>query len=475
MMTANAELTPSKATANKYQILKELGQGGIGVVHLAEARGPQGFRKLVVLKMMRSQLVGDFDSHRMFLEEARVCARLNHPNIVQVYEVVEFAEAPTMVMEYLEGQPLSAILSAAPEGAAMPRSLLVYVVTKVLAGLAAAHDMRDFDGTPLRLVHRDVSPHNVFVCYDGQVKVLDFGIAKSSSSEVETRVEVSKGKVRCMPPEHFMQLPIDRRADIFTVGVMLWESLAGRRLWGDRPDDEVVTELLARRVPALPEDTNVPPELAAICARAMAPHPAERYATAGEMQRDLEYFLLRQGQRVGADEMGAFLRDRFSAQRESENSFIESHARLTQKMLERAGTEETRMVGPPGASREGKGSATSIPKPRHRWATFAALPGGVIALALVMFAVASYGARRQAAQALRPADGGAADRTGAGGFKSCGGQCVSVDRPDHGCGAALCSPCNVGTDPDNCGACGRKCALVPHAERGCGDSCTTPP
>src|SRR5450432_3192911 len=232
-MIPDDQPTPSKATGAKYQLHKERGRGGMVVVHLAMSRGPQGFTKLVVLKMMRRQLVGDFESHRMFLEEARISARLTHPNIVDVYEVIDYGETPTIVMEYLEGQPLSAIMNTPPGRPKPPRPLFLYIMTKVLAGLGAAHDLRDYDGTPLNLIHRDASPHNVFILYDGQVKVLDFGIAKAERSEVETQAGTLKGKIRYMPPEQLLHLPQDRRVDLFTVGVVLWEALTGRRFWGE--------------------------------------------------------------------------------------------------------------------------------------------------------------------------------------------------------------------------------------------------
>src|SRR5215831_5630356 len=172
-------LTP---TGTRYELLKEIGRGGMGIAHLALAKGPQGFSKLVVLKRMRPSLVGIPESHRMFLEEARISARLAHPNVVQVHEVCDYEGTPTMVMEYLEGKSLSKILW--DDGLPAPRNLLIYILTKALAGLHAAHDLRDYDGTPLNLVHRDASPHNIFVTFDGQIKVLDFGIAKAEGSEV---------------------------------------------------------------------------------------------------------------------------------------------------------------------------------------------------------------------------------------------------------------------------------------------------
>src|SRR4029078_2993276 len=197
--------TPSSTRGNgtsKYQLVMELGKGGMGIAHLAMSRGPQGFTKLLVLKIMRRELVAEADLHQMFLEEGRISARLAHPNIVHVFEVDEHEGCPCIVMEYLEGQPLSSLLTRAPQRP--PRELHLHILARALAGLHAAHELRDYDGTPLRLVHRDVSPHNVFVLFDGQVKVLDFGIAKAAGSEVETRTGTPKGKIRYMPPDQLL-------------------------------------------------------------------------------------------------------------------------------------------------------------------------------------------------------------------------------------------------------------------------------
>ena len=263
--------TPSKGNSPKYQLLMELGKGGMGVVHLAMSRGPQGFTKLLVLKIMRRELLGEPELLQMFLEEARISARLAHPNIVHVFEVGDHEGCPCIVMEYLEGQPLSSMLVRAPEKPPLP--LHLQVLAKALAGLHAAHELRDYDGTSLKLVHRDVSPHNVFVLFDGQVKVLDFGIAKAAGSEIETRTGSPKGKIRYMSPEQLIRDPLDRRADVFSVGVLMWEALARRRMWGEMEEGDVTRALLNRKIPPLPEGDHIPAELRAICMRALAPDP----------------------------------------------------------------------------------------------------------------------------------------------------------------------------------------------------------
>src|SRR5260370_1330933 len=185
--------------AGKYKLLAELGRGGMANVYLAVARGPSGFNKLVVLKSLRSDLAGDPELLSMFWEEARLAARLNHPHVVQTYEVGEYAGRPVIVMEYLEGQTLANVLQRAK--GQMSLALHLRVIIDSLEGLHHAHELTDFAGKALGLVHRDMSPQNVFITFDGQVKVLDFGIAKVVNSQAQTSTGVLKGKVKYMARE----------------------------------------------------------------------------------------------------------------------------------------------------------------------------------------------------------------------------------------------------------------------------------
>lgn len=502
-MTVEPPFTPSRVTRPKYQLLMELGQGGMGVVHLAMSRGPQGFLKLVVLKMLRPQLLGDASARSMFLEEARISARLAHPNIVQVFEVLEFDGMPTMVMEYLEGQALSHILEG--DLGRLPTLMYLHVITKVLSGLHAAHELRDYDGTPIRLVHRDVSPHNVFVLFDGQVKVLDFGIAKAAGSRVHTQTGELKGKIRYMAPEQLAGGVYDRRVDIFSVGVLLWEAIARRRLWGEMAEGDVMLNLLTGKVPALPDDVEVDAELRAIAEKALAPDPVRRFQTAGEFCRDLDRYLATRDA-PGGEELAAFMRHNFSAVRESTNRIIDQHVKAAERASARppAAEEQTATVTAPRPEK--------VRKKLKRWPLIAGALG-VLAAAGIGVVLATRAdddtpaPRSQKGAAPPPASPGALDC--AFGFKPCEGQCVSTDRPDYGCGNASCAACvvpnatsrcdsnlscdiavcyqefdncdgdpkngcesNVRIDPDNCGGCGRRCPDLPHAVRGCGDACT---
>jgi formylglycine-generating enzyme required for sulfatase activity/serine/threonine protein kinase len=297
-------------------------------VFLAVAQGHAGFNKLVVLKKARSELLADFDFVSMLLNEARLAARLSHPNIVQTYEVGEEAEEGGcfIAMEYLEGQPLNRVRNGGAGHPRLPFALHLRVLTEVLAGLHYAQELSDFDGTPLGIVHRDVTPHNIFITYQGHVKLVDFGIAKAAGASVETRHGVIKGKVAYMPPEQATARPVDRRADIFAVGVMLWESVTGTRMWKGVSDLVVISELSKGRIPRLRDvkTSGVAPELERIVELALAPNPDDRYQTAAAMQADLESYLDTLEERSSHREIGRSMSERFREDRAKIKLVIEA-------------------------------------------------------------------------------------------------------------------------------------------------------
>ncbi|APR74797.1 serine/threonine protein kinase [Minicystis rosea] len=319
-MSANSE---DPASLRSYRLIAEIGRGGMANVYLAVARGPAGFNKLVVIKKTRKDLVTEGDSVAMFLDEARLAARMNHPNVVQTYEIGQDGERYFIAMEYLDGQPYSRVLSRLR--ARMPVALHLRVVADLLAGLHHAHELRDFDGTPLGVVHRDATPQNVFITYDGSIKVVDFGIAKAVDASAQTRTGVVKGKVAYMAPEQVRGDRLDRRTDVFAAGVMLFEAIAGRRMWDELPDVTVVHELMYDRVPDITAAVaGVPVQLARICQRALAANRDERYETALDMHRDLETYLAQAGQRASARDVGDFIAPAFEAERQRVRAVIES-------------------------------------------------------------------------------------------------------------------------------------------------------
>jgi serine/threonine-protein kinase len=270
----------------------------------------------------------------MFLEEARLSARLNHPNIVQTNEVGSEGDRHFLTMEYLEGQPLHRVTRAAKLEADFPLSMRLHVLLEALGALEYAHGLKTFDGQPLEVVHRDISPQNVFLTFDGAVKLLDFGVAKAADSELETRTGVLKGKIGYMSPEQLTGEKCDARADLFSIGVMLWEAVAHRRMWPKTGDVEIIGRLMRGDLPSLAEAApNAPKELIQIVAKALAPRE-ERYASAEAFRADLLAYVEYASSEVRPRDLGAAVLGLFADERAKTGASI-------QEALRKAQTEST--------------------------------------------------------------------------------------------------------------------------------------
>jgi serine/threonine-protein kinase len=276
-------------------------------VYLAMSRSKTGVNKLVVLKALRAGLSDDPEFLRMFWNEARLSARLSHPNVVHVYEVIEDRGSPVLVMEYLEGVSLSQLQERSRTRGPLPVGFVLRVIADTLAGLHYAHELCDYDGTPLGVCHRDVSPQNVQITFDGQIKVLDFGIARGRGISSETRSGVIKGKVRYMAPEQMSGSIVDRRADIYGVGMVMWELLTGQTPWPGCSDVVIIqrahTEPLPSPSAARPD---LPASLDRLVARAMSHDPANRFPDCLEFQQAVERLADELGERVAARDAGSF-------------------------------------------------------------------------------------------------------------------------------------------------------------------------
>lgn len=277
----------------KYQLFATLGKGGMADVFLSVARGQMGFNKLAVIKRLKPALADDAAFRNMFLEEARLAARLNHPNIVHTYEVGEANGAYFIAMEYLEGQALNKVVKEAVRNQQrVPPEICVRMIADALAGLGYAHELRDYDGTPLNVIHRDISPHNLFVTYDGHTKLVDFGIAKSDASATETEVGVLKGKVAYMSPEQAMGKRLDARSDLFAMGIVLWELLTHQRLMTGENAANTLHRLMNEPIShAADVQPDIDMELDRIVSVALQKDPAQRFQSAMEMREALEIWL----------------------------------------------------------------------------------------------------------------------------------------------------------------------------------------
>jgi serine/threonine protein kinase/ABC-type branched-subunit amino acid transport system substrate-binding protein len=311
----------------RYRLIADVGRGGMSDVYLAVTEGTEAaarFQKLLVIKMLKLELSEDSEFVSMFLNEARLAARLNHPNVVQTIEVGEAGGRYFLAMEYLEGQPLHRVLRNNDARSRLGLDMRLYMLIQALAGLNYAHERRDYDGSPLDIVHRDVSPANLFVTYDGQVKLMDFGIAKARDSNSETRVGVFKGKAAYVAPEQARGEAVDRRADVYSVGVVLWELLTGRRLWSGLTQIEMLRRVIAGDV-ITPRsvDPRIPAELEEICMKALAFRREDRYATAAELATDLEGFAQRSFPPVAGRDIGSVLAFAFTEDRDRIRDVIE--------------------------------------------------------------------------------------------------------------------------------------------------------
>jgi serine/threonine protein kinase len=274
----------------KYELLRRIALGGMAEVFVARMTGAGGFEKTVALKRMLPELGRRPEFVNMFLDEARIAASLNHPNIVEVYEIGEVDGAWFMTMEYLRGQDLRTLLGELrASGEGMPFPLALRLISQVASGLHHAHEKRDGTGRPLGIVHRDVSPKNVFITFDGVIKLLDFGIAKAHRRLAKTQSGTVKGRYPYMAPEQIREEAIDRRSDVFALGILLWEVTTGRRLFVGKSAYEILKKIRDQPIP-LPSQVMpaYPAALEAVVMRALSKDPAARYPTCLAMQRDLE-------------------------------------------------------------------------------------------------------------------------------------------------------------------------------------------
>ena len=311
----------------KYQLFASLGRGGMADVFLSVARGPMGFNKLAVVKRLRQALAEETAFRNMFLDEARLAARLSHPNIVHTYEVGEQNGVYFIAMEYLEGQSLNKVLKEAHRRKEpIEPAACVRIVADALAGLGYAHELRDYDGRPLSIIHRDVSPHNIFVTYDGHTKLVDFGIAKAALSSTETEVGVLKGKVAYMSPEQALGQNIDARSDLFAMGIVLWELLTQQRLMTGENAANTLHKLMNEPIPRVSSVLpHIDPVLDEIVARTLEKNRDLRWSSAADMRAALESWMGTTQHPARQEEVGRQILSFFGPTREEVQRQVQKH------------------------------------------------------------------------------------------------------------------------------------------------------
>lgn len=295
----------------QYRVIERLAVGGMAEVFLAERVGLEGFKKRVAIKRVLPHLSQKTRFIAMFLDEARVSAYLTHSNVAQVFDIGVGENAYFIVMEYVEGADLKSVMEyMRKSGRSFPVEVAVHVAEKMCEGLSYAHEAKTPEGDPLCIVHRDVSPPNVLITKYGEVKIVDFGLAKATSQLEKSDPGIVKGKFSYLSPEAAQGQEVDARTDIFATGIILWEMLAQKRLFLGENDARTVIQVRAANIPPLGAiNKDVPPELDRIVARALARDPDKRYATAREMGRDLTTFLYKYGKPVSSQDVAEIVRN----------------------------------------------------------------------------------------------------------------------------------------------------------------------
>ena len=296
-----------------YGIMGRLALGGMAEILLAQHNDPDGSKRYIVVKKILPHFKTDNEFVQMFLDEARLGMMLDHPHICRFFQFGEQDGAHFMTMEWVNGMPLGRVIRRAHKYAGISIPVAVRMISNIASALHYAHNITDEHGEAVKLIHRDVSPHNIMVSYDGETKLLDFGIAKAEQQAHRTQAGVVKGKFAYMSPEQCVGGDMDHRLDVFALGVCLYETVAGKSLYRRKSEAATMRAIIMDPVPSLKERLpDIPPALDAIVQKSLAKEVGDRYQSAGEMHNDLEAFLQSTGASVSKRELSAFMRQIFA-------------------------------------------------------------------------------------------------------------------------------------------------------------------
>ena len=341
----------------KYLLLERLAVGGMAEVYLAKSFGVEGFEKVIAIKRILPTMVEDADFIEMFIDEAKIAGQLSHANICPIYELGRIGESHYIAMEYVWGKDLLQTMNRCRRMRRhMPVAMVAWIAARMCEALQYAHSKRDRKGRPLKIIHRDVSPQNIIVSYDGAVKLIDFGIARASSKTNKTRAGVLKGKFGYMSPEQVRGLPIDHRSDLFAVGTCLYEMLTTERLFLGESDFSTLEKVRNAAVAPLSRTApHVPEELANIVMKSLSRDADDRYSTAAEMQGALQEFLAKAHPGFATTKLSSWLKSAFSEELAKEKERIDSFAKVGKPQPARKRTitdEDTAPVTDPSVTEE---------------------------------------------------------------------------------------------------------------------------
>lgn len=371
----------------KYYLLDRISVGGMAEVFKAKAFGVEGFERLLAVKRILPSIAEDEEFITMFIDEAKIAVQLTHANIAQIFDLGKVGDSYFIAMEYIEGKDLRAIFDRMrKKGQTIPFPMAVYITMKICEGLDYAHNKKDSAGRDLNLVHRDVSPQNVLTSFDGQVKVIDFGIAKAAGKAGKTQAGILKGKFGYMSPEQVRGKPLDRRSDIFAVGICLWEMITGERLFIGESDFSTLEKV--RNVDIVPPSSfnkRIPQELEKIVLKALGKEVEERYQSAIDLHDDLQSWMYTSGSFFSRKDLAAFQQEVFREDIEKNaamnEEFDDSLLRSSVPPPPRASKNTGTAPPPPRVS-----AAPSFPRPVMGGNTLAPpappKPGGIAAVAV---------------------------------------------------------------------------------------------
>jgi serine/threonine protein kinase len=349
----------------KYYLLERINVGGMAEVFKAKTFGVEGFERLLAVKRILPNIAEDEEFITMFIDEAKIAVQLQHANIAQIFDLGKVEDSFFIALEYVNGRDLRAIFDRMrSRGESIPIPMACYVTMQVCEGLDYAHNKRDGQGRELHLVHRDISPQNVLIGYEGECKLIDFGIAKAAGKASKTQAGILKGKFGYMSPEQVRGLPIDHRSDIFAVGIVLYELLTGERLFIGESDFSTLEKV--RNVEIMPPSSynkKIPPELEKLVLKALARDPDDRYQNAIDLHDDLQSFLYSVGEFYSRKDLAAWMKKTFAVEIEDENTKIEHFQQVVSPVAE---VSRRAAVGGGGA-RPSASPAANKPKTDMGW------------------------------------------------------------------------------------------------------------